>query len=150
MGGKVSKNSKIGETADPFEEQEVDVLVPDSGITSRSTEFTDGSSGLCCFSHYLSSKSMAGETCAGKFSLRNQSRIAIVLGYALLTNPPAATSIFVLQREVMPINNLKGVHPCQRILNASGSPCYDFPLFRPQCLDGIQVGRPVGGQNPGQ
>lgn len=31
-GGKVSKNSKIGEIADPFGEQEVDVFVPDSGM----------------------------------------------------------------------------------------------------------------------
>ena len=93
---------------------------------------------------------MAGETCAGKFSLRNQSGIAIVIHNALLTNPPAVTSIFGLQREVMPINNLKGVQQRQRILSASCYPCYDSPLFRPQCLDGIQVSRPVGGQNPGQ
>jgi hypothetical protein len=93
---------------------------------------------------------MAGETCADKFSLQNQSGIAIVIHNALLTNPPAAASIFVLQREVMPINNLKKIQQHQRILNASCNPCYDSPLFRPQCLDGIQVCRPVGGQNPGQ
>jgi hypothetical protein len=93
---------------------------------------------------------MAGEICGGKFSLGNQAGIAIVIHHALLTNPPAAASIFVLQREVMPINNLKGVHQYQRILNASCYPCYDSPLFRPQRLDGIQVSRPVGGQNTGQ
>jgi len=32
LGGKVNKNSKIGEIADPFGEQEVDVFAPDSGM----------------------------------------------------------------------------------------------------------------------
>ena len=33
MGGKINKNkSKIDEIADPFGAQEVDVLVPDSGM----------------------------------------------------------------------------------------------------------------------
>ncbi|MEA1948738.1 MAG: hypothetical protein U9N83_15730 [Thermodesulfobacteriota bacterium] len=53
MGGKVSKNSRIGEIADPFGEQEVDVFVPDSGMVIGLIEFTVGSSGLCCFSHHL-------------------------------------------------------------------------------------------------